>query len=463
VLRLPAVASKNFLITIGDRSVGGLTARDQMVGPWQVPVADVAVTAMGYDTVRGEASPWASARRWRCSTPPASGRMAVGEAITNLAAADVGDIGAHQALGQLDGGRRPPGRGRGAVRHGEGRRHGALPGARRRDSGRQGFAVDAHQALEDSRAPQKQVTAPLSLIVTAFAAVDDVRRTLTPQLRPDAEVGETELLLIDLGQGRNRLGGSALAQVREQGVNGQVEMAAAFDRAGFDAIDLHMSQLIAGETTLADFKGLVACGGFSYGDVLGAGQGWARSILYNVRAREQFAAFFARVDSFSLGVCNGCQMMSGLKSLIPGADHWPRFLRNRSEQFEARLVLVRVEASPSILLRDMAGSILPITVAHGEGRAVFSDDGMQQASESAKTVALRYVDHDQRVTERYPFNPNGSPAGITALTSIDGRATIMMPHPERLFRVSQHSWFPSRDGEAAPWLRMFQNARAWVA
>ncbi|HNL25112.1 MAG TPA: phosphoribosylformylglycinamidine synthase, partial [Pseudomonadales bacterium] len=254
-----------------------------------------------------------------------------------------------------------------------------------------------------------------------------------------------------------------VAILREQGVNGQVEMAAAFDRAGFDAIDLHMSQLIAGETTLADFKGLVACGGFSYGDVLGAGQGWARSILYNVRAREQFAAFFARVDRFALGVCNGCQMMSGLKSLIPGADHWPRFLRNRSEQFEARLVLVRVEASPSILLRDMAGSILPITVAHGEGRAVFSDDGMQQASESAKTVALRYVDHDQRVTERYPFNPNGSPAGITALTSIDGRATIMMPHPERLFRVSQHSWFPSRDGEAAPWLRMFQNARAWVA
>ncbi len=660
LLRLPSVASKQFLITIGDRSVTGLVARDQMVGPWQVPVSDLAVTAASFDGYRGEAMAMGERTPLALIDAPASGRMAVGEAITNIAAARIDRLGDIKLSANW------------MAAAGE-----AGEDEKLFDTVRAvgmelcpalGIAIPVGKDSLSMRTQwreaeaDKKVVSPLSLIVSAFAPVTDIRHTLTPQLDTGTP---SELWLIDLGAGRNRLGASALAQVygqvgsegpdldqparlsaffaaiqqlnraglllayhdrsdgglfvtlaemafaartglrieldrlikredellpalfaeelgaviqlrdsdreavtrlleqhqllalthpvasvasdgwleirhqghclyrqrrsrlqqlwaetshriqalrdnsdcadeefaaitdeqdpgltvrpsfdsatnpalpylnlgarprvailREQGVNGQVEMAAAFDRAGFDAIDLHMSQLIAGETTLADFKGLVACGGFSYGDVLGAGQGWARSILYNVRAREQFAAFFARVDRFSLGVCNGCQMMSGLKSLIPGADHWPRFLRNRSEQFEARLVLVRVEASPSILLRDMAGSILPITVAHGEGRAVFSDDGMQQASESAKTVALRYVDHDQRVTERYPFNPNGSPAGITALTSIDGRATIMMPHPERLFRVSQHSWFPSRDGEAAPWLRMFQNARAWVA
>jgi phosphoribosylformylglycinamidine synthase len=660
LLRLPSVASKQFLITIGDRSVTGLVARDQMVGPWQVPVSDLAVTAASFDGYRGEAMAMGERTPLALIDAPASGRMAVGEAIINIAAARIDRLGDIKLSANW------------MAAAGE-----AGEDEKLFDTVRAvgmelcpalGIAIPVGKDSLSMRTQwreaeaDKKVVSPLSLIVSAFAPVTDIRHTLTPQLDTGTP---SELWLIDLGAGRNRLGASALAQVygqvgsegpdldqparlsaffaaiqqlnraglllayhdrsdgglfvtlaemafaartglrieldrlikcedellpalfaeelgaviqlrdsdreavssvlerhqllalthpvasvasdgwleirhqghclyrqrrsrlqqlwaetshriqalrdnsdcadeefaaiadeqdpgltvrpsfdsatnpappylnlgarprvailREQGVNGQVEMAAAFDRAGFDAIDLHMSQLIAGETTLADFKGLVACGGFSYGDVLGAGQGWARSILYNARAREQFAAFFARGDSFSLGVCNGCQMMSGLKSLIPGADHWPRFLRNRSEQFEARLVLVRVEASPSILLRDMAGSILPITVAHGEGRAVFSDDGMQQASESAKTVALRYVDHDQRVTERYPFNPNGSPAGITALTSIDGRATIMMPHPERLFRVSQHSWFPSRDGEAAPWLRMFQNARAWVA
>lgn len=254
-----------------------------------------------------------------------------------------------------------------------------------------------------------------------------------------------------------------VAILREQGVNGQVEMAAAFDRAGFAAIDLHMSEIIAGEVKLTDFKGLVACGGFSYGDVLGAGQGWAKSILFNDRAREEFAAFFARSDSFSLGVCNGCQMMSGLKSLISGADHWPRFLRNRSEQFEARLVLVRVEETPSILLRGMAGSILPITVAHGEGRTEFPGDGSLRASEPTGLIAMRYVDRGHAVSECYPFNPNGSPGGVTGITTTDGRVTIMMPHPERLFRVSQHSWFPAEGSETAPWLRLFQNARAWVS
>ena len=660
LLRLPSVASKQFLITIGDRSVTGLVARDQMVGPWQVPVSDLAVTAASFDGYRGEAMAMGERTPLALIDAPASGRMAVGEAIINIAAARIDRLGDIKLSANW------------MAAAGEAGEDEKLFDTVRAVGMELCPALDiAIPVGKDSLSMRtqwreaeadKKVVSPLSLIVSAFAPVTDIRHTLTPQLDTGTP---SELWLIDLGAGRNRLGASALAQVygqvgsegpdldqsarlsaffaaiqqlnraglllayhdrsdgglfvtlaemafaartglrieldrlikredellpalfaeelgaviqlrdsdreavtrlleqhqllalthpvasvasdgwleirhqghclyrqrrsrlqqlwaetshriqalrdnsdcadeefaaitdeqdpgltvrpsfdsatnpalpylnlgarprvailREQGVNGQVEMAAAFDRAGFDAIDLHMSQLIAGETTLADFKGLVACGGFSYGDVLGAGQGWARSILYNVRAREQFAAFFARVDSFSLGVCNGCQMMSGLKSLIPGADHWPRFLRNRSEQFEARLVLVRVEASPSILLRDMAGSILPITVAHGEGRAVFSDDGMQQASESAKTVALRYVDHDQRVTERYPFNPNGSPAGITALTSIDGRATIMMPHPERLFRVSQHSWFPSRDGEAAPWLRMFQNARAWVA
>jgi phosphoribosylformylglycinamidine synthase len=251
-----------------------------------------------------------------------------------------------------------------------------------------------------------------------------------------------------------------MAILREQGVNGQLEMAAAFDRAGFDAVDVHMSDIIAGRASLADFKGLVACGGFSYGDVLGAGEGWAKSILFNPRARDEFEAFFQRDDSFGLGVCNGCQMMSNLHSLIPGAELWPHFERNRSEQFEARFSLVEVLDSPSLFLQGMAGSRMPIAVAHGEGRAQFRD-GVQPVLD-AGLAALRYVDNTGQATERYPANPNGSPQGITGLTTKDGRFTIMMPHPERVFRTVQHSWAPDEWGEDGPWLRMFRNARVAV-
>jgi phosphoribosylformylglycinamidine synthase len=251
-----------------------------------------------------------------------------------------------------------------------------------------------------------------------------------------------------------------MAILREQGVNGQIEMAAAFDRAGFDAIDVHMSDIIAGRISLKDFHGLVACGGFSYGDVLGAGEGWAKSILFNPRAREEFETFFHRNDSFGLGICNGCQMMSNLHSLIPGADLWPHFERNLSEQFEARLSLVEVMDSPSLFLQGMAGSRLPIVVAHGEGRAVFQQD--EQEVIDAGLVVMRYVDNHGIPAETYPANPNGSPLGITGLTTTDGRFTIMMPHPERVFRTVQHSWAPEEWGEDAPWMRLFRNARVYV-
>ena len=253
----------------------------------------------------------------------------------------------------------------------------------------------------------------------------------------------------------------SVAILREQGVNGQVEMAAAFDRVGFRAVDVHMSDIIAGRVSLKDFRGLAACGGFSYGDVLGAGGGWAKSVLFNPRAREEFAAFFAREDTFGLGVCNGCQMLSQLRDLIPGAGHWPHFLRNRSEQFEARFAMVEVLPSPSVLLHGMQGSMLPIAVAHGEGRAVF-DANPVEAVEKAGFVALRYVDHRGHPTEHYPENPNGSPHGITGLTTADGRFTIMMPHPERVVRSVQNSWYPEEWGEEGPWLRLFRNARVWV-
>ena len=247
-----------------------------------------------------------------------------------------------------------------------------------------------------------------------------------------------------------------IAILREQGVNGHVEMAAAFDRAGFTAIDVHMSDIVAGQRALDEFKGLVACGGFSYGDVLGAGGGWAKTILHNARARDAFAAFFTRDDSFALGVCNGCQMFAHLKTLIPGAQGWPEFQRNQSEQFEARLSMVRIDQSPSILLRGMAGSCLPVAVAHGEGHAQYAEGA------EAELVAVRYVDGDGEATEQYPFNPNGSPQGVTGLSNADGRVTIMMPHPERVFRSVQHSWHPSDWREDAPWLRLFRNARVWV-
>jgi len=253
-----------------------------------------------------------------------------------------------------------------------------------------------------------------------------------------------------------------LAVLREQGVNGQVEMAAAFYRAGFDAIDVHMSDLLAGRVSLADFKGLVACGGFSYGDVLGAGQGWAKSVLFHAELRDMFSAFFDRPDSFSLGVCNGCQMLSSLKELIPGAAAWPRFVRNVSEQFEARFSQVEVLGSPSLFLHGMQGAVLPIAVAHGEGRADFAAPATARQVLAQGLVALRFLDGHRQVAETYPANPNGSPLGITGLTTTDGRVTIMMPHPERVFRSVQNSWHPDDWGEDAPWMRMFRNARVWV-
>jgi phosphoribosylformylglycinamidine synthase len=249
-----------------------------------------------------------------------------------------------------------------------------------------------------------------------------------------------------------------LAVLREQGVNGQVEMAAAFDRAGFDTYDVHMSDVIAGRVSLAAFQGFAACGGFSYGDVLGAGEGWAKSILYHPRARDEFAAFFARPDSFALGVCNGCQMMAALKDLIPGASHWPRFVRNASEQFEARLATIEITKNPSLFFAGMEGSRAPIVTAHGEGQAVF--DRAIDARQVA--VAARYVDNRGQPTTVYPFNPNGSPGGITAVTTPDGRFTVLMPHPERVFRTSQLSWHPEAWGDDSPWMRMFRNARVFV-
>ncbi|MES2364782.1 MAG: phosphoribosylformylglycinamidine synthase [Pseudomonadota bacterium] len=679
VLQLPSVASKSFLITIGDRSVGGYTARDQLVGPWQVPVADVAVTTMGFATVRGEAFAVGERTPLALINAAASGRMAVGEALTNLAAARVEKIGDVKLSANWMAAAGFPGED--AALYDTVKAVGlelcpalgiSIPVGKDSLSMRSVWEMDgAH----------KSVTAPLSLIISAFAPSPDVRATLTPQLRTDQ--GDTDLVLIDLGCGRNRLGGSALAQVykqigercpdldhpgqfkaffetvqalnaagrllayhdrsdgglwaalcemafaghcgitvdvdelcqdrfrvqieeegadedeeliteetgysprafgvlfneelgavlqvkreytaevmqifiaaglrsefhiigrtndrdrveivrnektildfsrpelqrtwsetsygiqrlrdnpvcaeseyaqlldganpglsaklsfdlndnitapfiggnkpyiailREQGVNGEVEMAAAFDRAGFTAVDVHMSDIIAGRVTLTDFRGFAACGGFSYGDVLGAGEGWAKSILFNQRARDQFEAFFSRDDSFALGVCNGCQMMSNLKSIIPGAEYWPKFTRNQSEQFEARFVMVEVPDNPSILFDGMAGSRMPVVVSHGEGYADFSLGG-----DLAQVIGtLRYVDNQGRVTEDYPANPNGSPGGLTGVTTADGRFTLMMPHPERVFRTVQHSWHPQDWGEDGPWLRMFRNARKWV-
>jgi phosphoribosylformylglycinamidine synthase len=251
-----------------------------------------------------------------------------------------------------------------------------------------------------------------------------------------------------------------MAILREQGVNGQIEMANAFFRAGFDCVDVHMSDVIEGRVDMADFKGVVACGGFSYGDVLGAGEGWAKSILFNSRARDQFETFFQRRDTFALGVCNGCQMFSNLHELIPGTEHWPHFVRNRSEQFEARFVSVEIQPTNSILLQGMAGSRLPIAVAHGEGRAEFRDSAHLQ--NAGPQVVMRYVENTGETAVRYPANPNGSPQGITGLTNDDGRVTIMMPHPERVVRSVQNSWYPQEWGEDAPWLRLFRNARVWV-
>jgi phosphoribosylformylglycinamidine synthase len=253
-----------------------------------------------------------------------------------------------------------------------------------------------------------------------------------------------------------------IAVLREQGVNGQVEMAAAFDRAEFATTDVHMSDIINGHISLKDFSGIVACGGFSYGDVLGAGEGWAKSILFNTRAHDQFSAFFQRSDAFALGVCNGCQMMSNLHSIIPGTEHWPHFVRNKSEQFEARFAMVEVLESPSLFFNGMAGSRMPIAVAHGEGFAEFSEQKDVQSVLDNKLVTLRYVDNMSTPSVTYPFNPNGSPQGITGLTSLDGRFSIMMPHPERVFRAVQNSWHPDDWKEDSPWIRMFRNARCYI-
>ena len=655
VLQLPAVASKSFLITIGDRTVTGMVARDQMVGPWQVPVADCAVTTVSYDSCAGEAMAMGERTPLALLDAPASGRMAIAEAVTNISAAAIAQLSDIKLSANW------------MCAAGYGAEDEALYDTVR------AVGMEFCPALgitipvgKDSMSMRttwrdgdqdKAVTAPMSLIVSAFAPVVDARQSVTPQLQPEEAA---VLLLLDLGRGANRLGGSALAQawgqlgdaapdvenpgdltafftlvqeflqaglllayhdrsdggllvtllemafaghcglqldlgalpgqplaqlfseeagavvqlrradlaafsaraaelglgdclhllgeatagdviairsgatdlltdsrarlqqlwartsyeiqslrdhpecarqeyeriaaadpglsmalsfdaqedisapyiatgvrpavaiLREQGVNGQVEMAAAFHRAGFATFDVHMSDLLAGRQDLVGFRGLVACGGFSYGDVLGAGEGWAKSVLFNPRLRDAFGEFFARQDTFTLGVCNGCQMVSTLKDLIPGAGHWPRFVRNRSEQFEARYALARVEPGPSVLLADMAGSHLPIAVAHGEGRAEFADAAAQSACEASGGVALRYLENDLSVATRYPANPNGSPAGITGLTSADGRATIMMPHPERVFRTVQCSWAPADSGEDGGWLRLFRNARRWV-
>ncbi|MDE2139784.1 MAG: phosphoribosylformylglycinamidine synthase [Gammaproteobacteria bacterium] len=654
VLRLPAVADKGFLVTIGDRSVGGLVCRDQMVGPWQVPVSDVAVTAAGYDGYRGEAMAMGERTPAAVLDAPASGRMAIAEALTNIAAADVGALRQVRLSANWMAACGQPGEDAAlydtvkAVSELCVALDVAIP------VGKDSLSMQVQWKQDGER---RTVISPVSLIVSAFAPVTDVRRTLTPQLRLD--VGDTRLLLVDLRSGRYRLGGSCLAQVygntggaapdlesaavlqgffsaiqelnaaerllayhdrsdgglfvtlcemafaahcgfeveipagdnpaleflfgeeagavvliraedvarvqrtlaaygvvntrvlgaprsgirlrfkcndkvllegergefqrawsetsfhmqqlrdnplgaqqefasklaedpglharvkfdadedvaapfvamglqprvavlREQGVNGQAEMAAAFDRAGFAAVDVHMTDIIAGRVRLRDFAGIVACGGFSYGDVLGAGQGWAKTILFNPRAREEFGEFFARSDSFGLGVCNGCQMMAALGDLIPGTAGWPRFVRNASEQFEGRLSLVEIPPSASLFFRGMQGSVLPIVVAHGEGRAEFTrPEGAQQLLASGR-VALRFVDNHEQVTENYPANPSGTPLGIAGIINTDGRVTLLMPHPERVVRSVQLSWHPQTWAEHSPWLRMFRNARAWV-
>ncbi|MCC1497283.1 phosphoribosylformylglycinamidine synthase [Alcanivorax sp. 1008] len=659
VLQLPTVASKSFLITIGDRSVTGLVNREQMVGPWQVPVADCAVTASGYTAYTGEAMAMGERTPLALIDAAASGRMAVAESITNIAAADIGDLSKIKLSANWMAAAGHPGEDQNLFDTVQAVGMELCPAL--------GIAIPvgkdslSMRTLWQDHGIKKSVTAPLSLIVSAFAPVTDIRNTLTPQLRTEPD---TVLLLLDLGRGQNRLGGSALAQVygkvgevapdlddpallsnffsvtqrllseqlllayhdrsdggllvsfvemifagrvgadlvldniagdneeaiaalfseelgaviqvradqadyviaayaetglgecvhrigelnaedvlrvrlggailmetprrdlhrywaetsyriqalrdnpncaqqefdaipdandpglnvrltfdmsedvaapfaggarpkvavlREQGVNGHVEMAAVFQRAGFDAYDVHMSDLLAGRVKLADFRGLVACGGFSYGDVLGAGEGWAKTILYNLDLREAFSAFFARSDTFALGVCNGCQMLSALKELIPGTEHWPRFVRNQSEQFEARTALVEITPSPSIFLDGMAGTRLPIAVAHGEGRVEISDANFRTCVDQ-QLLALRYIDSFGNAAVNYPANPNGSIAGATGFTTADGRVTIMMPHPERVFRVVQQSWCPDewKQFENAPWFRMFANARKWV-
>ena len=651
------MANKNFLITIGDRSVTGLINRDQMVGPWQVPVADVGVTCSSYDSYCGEAMSMGERTPVALIDHAASARMAVGESLTNLAASRVRALGrvVLSAIWMVPAGHVGEDAGL----------YDAVKAVGMELCPRLGITIPvgkdsmSMKTVWSDKDEQKSVTSPLSVVISAFAEVTDVRKTLTPQLRTDQ--GDTDLILIDLGKGKNRLGASVLAQVyeqmghhapdlddpdafkaffntiqdmneqglllayhdrsdgglfaclcemafaahsgvsiklddagddpvaalfaeelgavvqvkhsdtdtvlqqlheaglghyshvigslnerdriefshagkvivsasrveyqqawsettlemqklrdnpdcaqqefdliadqadpgmtielpfdvnenisapyintgvrpsvaivREQGVNGHIEMAAAFDRAGFTSVDVHMSDIHEGRVDLADYKGLVACGGFSYGDVLGAGEGWAKSILFNTQTRDAFEAFFHRHDTFGLGICNGCQMMSNLHELIPGTENWPHFVRNESEQFEARFALVEITESPSVLLSGMAGSRIPVAVAHGEGRVETVDNNQLQKLMDSGLTAVRYVDHYGKPTETYPLNPNGSPQGLTGLCNQDGRFTIMMPHPERVFRTVQNSWHPDDWGEDAPWMRMFRNARVWT-
>jgi phosphoribosylformylglycinamidine synthase len=661
ILSLPTVAEKTFLITIGDRSVTGMVNRDQMVGPWQVPVADCGVTASALDSYHGEAMALGERTPVALLNFGASARLAVAESLMNIAGTDIGDLNRIKLSANWMSPAGHPGEDAGLYEAVKAIGEELCPAL--------GLTIPvgkdsmSMKTKWQDNGEDKSVTSPMSLIITAFGAVEDIRKTVTPELRTDQ--GETRLVAIDLSKGKNRLGGSCLAQVykqlgnetpdvdeaetlkgffnamqaivrdekliayhdisdgglfttvcemafaghtgvdidiskltgddvsvlfneelgaviqiresdveaihailaehgvldcctdvgqlnnedtirftrdnevviensrtyyrttwaqttyqmqslrdnpacaqeehdvkfdtedpglqaelsfdinedivaglitkdaqqntnprvailREQGVNSHVEMAAAFDRAGFVAIDVHMSDILAGRTDLADFNGLVACGGFSYGDVLGAGEGWAKSILFNANAKAMFKAFFEREDTFSLGVCNGCQMMSNLKEIIPGSDAWPRFVQNKSERFEARFSLVEIQESPSVFFDGMAGSVMPIAVSHGEGRTEFSGDEAIDAANNSGTVSMRYVNNYGDVTETYPANPNGSVDGITSLTTTDGRVTIMMPHPERVFRTVANSWHPDSWGEDSPWMRMFRNARKFI-
>ena len=660
VLQLPTVGSKSFLITIGDRSITGMVAREQMVGPWQVPVADAAVTAMSFDSDFGEAMAVGERTPAALINAPAAGRMAVAEAITNIACASIAKLSDVRLSANWMAAAGFPGE--------DANLYSTVQAIGMELCPELGITIPVGKDSMSMRTVWKDaqsqedisVTAPLSLIVSAFAPVQDIRRTLTPQLHTDREA---RLLMIDLGLGSSRLGGSALAQVygqlgyrvpdlhsaadlkaffgfiqdamqqdlllayhdrsdgglfvtllemafaghcglsihlagissedslidslfceelgaviqvetakmaplrelaedyglgdicvelgeavpgdeihffyeakavlqgrrseyqrlwartsyeiqalrdnsecarqeyerileaddpglsaslgfdinedisapyinhlskpriailREQGVNGQLEMAAAFDRAGFDSIDVHMSDIISGQVSLAQFNALVACGGFSYGDVLGAGEGWAKSVLFNDRARREFEAFFKRESTLALGVCNGCQMMSNLHELIPGSSHWPHFVRNESEQFEGRTALVKINPGPSVFLQGMAGSVFPIAIAHGEGRAEFSNQAAEQAALKSGCIGMQYVDNYGKQTQAYPANPNGSPHGIAGLCNEDGRFTIMMPHPERVFRAVTNSWRPEDWQEYGPTMRMFRNARHWL-
>ncbi|MDH3388073.1 MAG: phosphoribosylformylglycinamidine synthase [Gammaproteobacteria bacterium] len=655
VLRLPAVADKTFLISIGDRSVSGLVSRDQMVGPWQVPVADASVTLSDYHGYSGEVMSMGERTPLALLDAPASARIAIGEALTNLGSAWVGDLSRCVLSANWMAAAGHPGE--------EARLFDTVRAVGMELCPELGITIPvgkdslSMQSRWHQDGEERSVTAPLSLIISAFAPVADVRRTVTPDIKRCDE--NSVLLLIDLGAGRNRLGASALTQVygqtgavgpdlddatlfksafvalqalleqdlllayhdrsdgglvvtlcemafagrsglrcdisslgddalaalfaeelgvvvqvleahlprveglmqdaglghlchrigepqarsslciahnaetvideaivelqrawsqtslqlqslrdnpecaqqefdriqpeqrpslfssltfdpdedisaafsggsrpriavlREEGINGQVEMAAAFDRAGFSAFDVHMSDIIAGRVSLRDFHGIAACGGFSYGDVLGAGEGWSKSILYNARAFDEFSAFFGRDDSFGLGICNGCQMMSNLYQIIPGAAHWPRFVRNKSEQFEARVTMVEVLPTASVFLDAMQDSMMPIVVAHGEGRVETRAQDAAQLLEQ-KLACLRYVDAAGAASEVYPVNPNGSALGLNGFTSVDGRFTIMMPHPERIFRSVQNSWRSPDWGEYSPWMRMFRNARRWI-